>query len=428
MDFQPPRGTLDLLPPEGSRMRALYDRAASAAHLYGYRYVETPAFEHTELFTRTSGESSDIVRKEMYTFEDRGGRLLTLRPEATAPIVRAYLHRGRGLPAPLKLYTVETMWRYGRPQAGRLREFRQFDVEVIGEAGPAADVDVIAVGEAFLRDGPGAGSLELQINSIGDENCRPAYREELIAFLRANRDRLRDEHRDRFEENPLRVLDCKDEHCREVAAEAPKIVDRLCEACRAHFDAVLRGLQDEGIKAVLAPTLVRGLDYYTRTTFEWVSGRLSEGQSSVGGGGRYDGLAELLGGPATPAVGFAVGLERVLLLDEAEGDAARQRAMEVEGPTAFVAGVGDEGWARVRDVARGLRQAGVSTDLSFEPKPLGTQLKMAARLGSRYAVIIGEQEAAAGTVTLRRLSDGHQEEVGLADAIDRLRASREEPS
>jgi histidyl-tRNA synthetase len=268
--------------------------------------------------------------------------------------------------------------------------------------------------------------MELQINSIGDQNCRPAYREELMAFLRANRDRLRDEHRDRFEENPLRVLDCKDEHCREVAAEAPKIVDRLCDACRAHFDAVLRGLQDEGIKAVLVPTLVRGLDYYTRTTFEWVSGRLSEGQSSVGGGGRYDGLAEVLGGPPTPAVGFAIGLERVLLvLDESDGEARLQRAVESEAPVAFVAGVGEEGVARGRDVARGLRQAGVSTELSFEPKSLGTQLKAAARSGARYAVIVGEREAAAGTVTLRRLSDGHQEEVPLSDAIGRLRTPEE---
>jgi histidyl-tRNA synthetase len=395
-------------------MRALSDRAVNVARLHGYRYVETPAFESTELFTRTSGESSDIVRKEMYTFEDRGKRLLTLRPEATASIVRAYLAHAGSLPKPFKVFTVGRMWRYGRPQSGRLREFRQFDVEVIGEAGPAADVDVIAVGDAFLQ--AAAGGLELQINSIGDEQCRPAYREELIAFLRANRDRLRDEHRDRFEENPLRVLDCKDERCREVAAEAPKIVDRLCSDCRQHFDRVLRGLEDEGIKAVLVPTLVRGLDYYTRTTFEWVSRRLSEGQSSVGGGGRYDGLAEVLGGPSTPAVGFAIGLERVLLIEDPAEPAGSER------PDAFVVGVGDAGWARVRDTARALRRAGVAADLTFEPRPLKPQLQMAARAGARYAVIIGEREAGAGTVTLRRLSDGHQEELRLDYAIDRITA------
>jgi histidyl-tRNA synthetase len=414
MDFKPPRGTVDLLPPEGSKMRALYDRATAAARRHGYHYVETPSFEHTDLFTRTSGESSDIVRKEMYTFEDRGKRQLTLRPEATASIVRAYLVRGPGLPKPFKVFTIGPMWRYGRPQSGRLREFRQFDVEVIGEPGAAADVDVIAVGEAFLQDA-GVGGVELQINSIGDANCRPAYREELIAFLRANRERLRDEHKEHFEENPLRVLDCKDERCREVAAEAPKIIDRLCADCRQHFDDVLQGLEDESIKAVQVPTLVRGLDYYTRTTFEWVSPRLAEGQSSVGGGGRYDGLAEVLGGPATPAVGFAIGLERVQIVSE-EGHGLG----EAERPDAFVVGVGDAGWALVREAARAVRRAGMSADLPFEPRALRTQLEMAARTGARYAVIIGEREAGAGTVTLRRLSDGHQEELSLDRAIERM--------
>jgi histidyl-tRNA synthetase len=411
VDFKPPRGTLDLLPPDGSRMRALYDRAAEAARLYGYRYVETPAFEHTELFQRTSGESSDIVRKEMYTFTDRGDRLLTLRPEATAPIVRAYLSRGQALPKPFKVYTVGPMWRYGRPQSGRLREFRQFDIEVIGEEGPAADVDVISVGEAFLRRAT-AGPLELQVNSIGDERCRPAYREELVAFLQENRERLRDEHKDRFIENPLRVLDCKDERCRAVAAEAPKIVDRLCGPCRDHFDRVLRGVEDEGIKAVLVPTLVRGLDYYTRTTFEWVSRGLAKGQSSVGGGGRYDGLAEVLGGPPTPGVGFAIGLERVrMLIDEDDRPSAS------EGPDAFVVGVGDAGWARARETVRALRGAGLAADMAFDARALRTQLEMAARAGARFAVIVGEREASAGTVTVRALADGAQEELDLEAAI-----------
>src|SRR3989442_10065882 len=315
MDLKAPRGTLDLLLPVGGRMRALYALAAKVARQYGYRYVETPAFEQTELFSRTSGETSDVVRKEMYTFEDRGGRLLTLRPEATSPIVRAFLERRPGLPTPFKAFTIGKMWRYGRPQSGRLREFRQFDIEAIGDGSPLADVEVVAVGDRFLRVAQ-IGEFQLQISSIGDATCRPAYREELLRFLRANRDRLSDEHRDRFEENPLRVLDCKDEHCRAVAAEAPKIVDRLCPDCQKHFDEVRRELKEEGIEAVVTPTLVRGLDYYTRTTFEWVSGQLAEAQSSVGGGGRYDGLAELLGGPHTPGVGVAIGLDRVLMLLE----------------------------------------------------------------------------------------------------------------
>ncbi len=421
MDLKPPRGTLDLLPPEGGRMRALYELAAKVARLYGYRYVETPAFEQTELFSRTSGETSDVVRKEMYTFEDRGGRLLTLRPEATAPIVRAFLERRHGLPTPFKAFTIGKMWRYGRPQSGRLREFRQFDVEVIGDGSPLADVEAIAVGHRFLRVAQ-IGEFQLEISSIGDSTCRPAYRDELLLFLRANRDRLRDEHQGRFEENPLRVLDCKDEHCRAVAAEAPKIVDRLCADCQKHFDEVRRELKEEGVEAVVTPTLVRGLDYYTRTTFEWVSGRLAEGQSSVGGGGRYDGLAEVLGGPPTPGVGFAIGLERVLMLQERD-----EPILNLERPDVFVVGVGEAGWARSRDTVRTLRAAGLSVDAAFEARPIGNQLKMADRAEASYALIVGEKEIRAGTVTLRRLSDGHQEELSLQQAVERVVADRWSP-
>jgi histidyl-tRNA synthetase len=422
VELTPPRGTQDLLPPEAGRMRSLYDLASKAARLYGYRYVETPAFELTELFRRSSGETSDVVRKEMYTFEDRGGRLLTLRPEATAPIMRAYLERGHGLPGPFKVFTIEPMWRYGRPQSGRLREFRQFNVEVIAEAGSGADVDVIALGNEFLMEA-GIGTYVLQINSIGDENCRPAYRTDLVEFLRSNRDRLRDEHRDRFEENPLRVLDCKDEACRAVASEAPKIVDRLCGPCREHFDAVREGLIATQIEAVLNPTLVRGLDYYTRTTFEWVSPHLASGQDSVGGGGRYDGLAEVLGGPRTPGVGFAIGLERVLMLLERE-----QPQLDLERPHAFVVAVGEVSRPVAHDVASKLRSLGVSTDQALEVRPLGTQLKMADRSGAQFAVIVGEREAAAGTVTLRRMSDGHQEELPLDEAVKWIATQGERPT
>jgi len=402
-------------------MRALYHLAAQVARRYGYRYVETPALELTELFRRTSGETSDVVRKEMYTFEDRGGRLLTLRPEATAPIVRAFLGRGHGLATPFKVFTIGTMWRYGRPQSGRLREFRQFDIEVIGEGGPAADVEVIAVGHRFLRSAQ-VGEFQLQISSIGDAKCRPAYRAELVAFLRANQDRLTDEHREHFEDNPMRVLDCKDENCRAVAAEAPKIVDRLCAECQKHFDEVRKELKEEGIEAVLTPTLVRGLDYYTRTTFEWVSPRLAEAQQSVGGGGRYDGLAEVLGGPPTPGVGFAIGLERVHLawlnLHRDEGD------VDLERPDAFVVGVDQGVWPRVRKVVRTLREAGLSADYPLEHRPIRGQMRMANVAGARYAVIIGEKEARAGTVTLRELTSGEQEELDLDLAIARMSASR----
>jgi histidyl-tRNA synthetase len=392
-------------------MRALYDRAAALARLYGYRYVETPVFEATELFARTSGESSDVVTKEMYTFEDRRGRSLTLRPEGTAPVMRAYLAEMQEQPSPFKAYYLTRMYRYARPQEGRYREHRQFGIEVFGTEDPGADAQVIAVGDAFLR-GLGLTRVELQLNSIGDEVCRPAYRDELIAFLREHRDRLTDEHRDRFEDNPLRVLDCKDDACRAVAKEAPKITDRLCEPCRTHLEGVQSGLKDAGLAWVLEPTLVRGLDYYTRTAFEFVSPGLSPQQATLFGGGRYDGLAEVLGGPHVPGVGFGMGLERVLMALEQEG----LEAPEELRLSAFVVGVGDAGRARALELVRELRAAGVAADTSFEDRPLKAQLKMADRANAAYAAIVGERELEAGIVTLRRLQDGHQEDV-VSDAL-----------
>jgi histidyl-tRNA synthetase len=396
-------------------MRALYDRAAALARLYGYRYVETPGFEATDLFARTSGETSDVVTKEMYTFEDRKRRSLTLRPEGTAPVMRAYLAEMQEQPSPFKAYYLTRMYRYARPQEGRYREHRQFGVEVFGAEDPGADAEVIAVGDAYLRD-LGLTRIELQLNSMGDEVCRPAYREELLAFLRVNRDRMTDEHRDRFEDNPLRVLDCKDEACRAVAKDAPKIIDRLCDPCRSHFDGVQAGLKDAGLSWAIEPTLVRGLDYYTRTAFEFVSPGLSPQQGTLFGGGRYDGLAEVLGGPHVPGVGFGMGLERVLMAIEQEG----LEAPEEPGLTVFVVGVGDAGRARALDLARELRAAGVAADTAFGDRPLKAQLRMADRAGSTYAAIVGDRELEAGSVTLRRLADGEQEDVSagaLAEAL-----------
>jgi histidyl-tRNA synthetase len=399
-------------------MRALYDRAAALARLYGYRYVETPVFEATELFARTSGETSDVVTKEMYTFEDRKGRSLTLRPEGTAPVMRAYLAAMQEQPSPFKAYYLTRMYRYARPQEGRYREHRQFGIEVFGTEDPGADAEVIAVGDEYLR-ALGLTRIELQLNSIGDEVCRPAYREELIAFLRANRDRLTDEHRDRFEDNPLRVLDCQDDACRAVAREAPKIIDRLCDPCREHLDGVQAGLKDAGLSWVLEPTLVRGLDYYTRTAFEFVSPGLSPQQATLFGGGRYDGLAEVLGGPHVPGVGFGMGLERVLMAIEQEG----LESPEEPGLTVFLVGVGDAGRARALDLVRELRAAGVAADTAFGDRPLKAQLKMADHAGAAYAAIVGDRELQAGSVTLRRLADGEQEDVA-ADALAEALAPR----
>jgi histidyl-tRNA synthetase len=294
-----------------------------------------------------------------------------------------------------------------------------FGVEVIGVAGPEPDVEVIALGDVFLR-GAGLQRYALQLNSIGDEVCRPAYRELLISYLEGQRERLRDEHRDRFRENPLRVLDCKDPACRDVAEDAPKIVDHLCDPCREHFDGVQRGLEAEGLKFELTPTLVRGLDYYTRTAFEFVSEMLGPQQSTVCGGGRYDGLAEVLDGKHTPGVGFGLGLDRLLLAAQEEGV-----PRPAPGVTCFVVSLG-EGRKKAAELLRTIRGAGVSADSAFEERPLGAQMKMADRAGARFALILGDREAESGSVTVRRLEDGHEDAVPITDVAAWL--SRQESS
>jgi histidyl-tRNA synthetase len=423
MDFTPPRGTADWLPPGSERLRAVYDLAHGVARRFGYRYVETPTFEDSALFARSSGDTSDVVSKEMYTFADRGGRSVTLRPEGTAPVVRAYLQNEHDLPVPFKCYYVETLFRYGRPQRGRLREYRSFGIEVIGADAPEGDVEVILVGAEFLRQA-GVSRFELQLNSIGDETCRPRYRRALLDYLEENAGRLRDEHHDRFRDNPLRVLDCKDEACRAVAAGAPKMSDDdwswLCEDCRAHFEAVRTGLEREGTGFVIVPTLVRGLDYYTRTVFEFVSEELSQSQGSIIAGGRYDGLAEVLGSRArVPAVGFGLGIERVLLALDEEGAALRPSG----GLDAYVVFMGDAVRAYARDVASRLRALGRSVDMPLSVRPLKAQLHAADRSGARFAVILGEKEATGSTVTWKRLSDGAQFEGSIEDGARALDTS-----
>ncbi len=337
MELAPPRGTQDLLPDRADAMYGLYAAAHRTAELFGYRYVETPTFEHTELFARTSGDTSDVVTKEMYTFEDKGGRSLTLRPESTASVVRAYLTHAQELPNPFKGYYVASEFRHGRPQAGRLREFRQFGIEVIGVEGAAADVEVIALGERYLRE-RGLRQHVLHLNSIGDENCRPAYRERLVDYFEPYRDRLDEDCRTRLSKNPLRVFDCKVDGGKDFVLAAPTIADHLCEPCATHFAAVRGGLDEAGVPYLLDPRLVRGLDYYTRSAFEWVSSALPSDQAStINAGGRYDGLAETLGGQPTPGVGFAMGLDRVLLALEAErcpGAAGSRAAMLRRRPRA----------------------------------------------------------------------------------------------
>jgi histidyl-tRNA synthetase len=394
-------------------MLGLYEAAHRTARLYGFRYVETPTFEHTELFARTSGETSDVVTKEMYTFLDKGGRSLTLRPEQTASIVRAYLANVHDLPTPFKAYHVSPQFRHGRPQAGRLRELRQFGVETIGAAAPAADVEVIALADRYLR-GRGLGKVELRLNSIGDPECRPAYREKLIAYLEPHEDELDEDCRTRLRTNPLRVFDCKVDGQTPLVLGAPVISENLCQACAEHFAAVRNGLDAAGIAFVHDPRLVRGLDYYTRTVLEFVSASLSPAQATVCGGGRYDGLAEVLGGPPTPGVGFALGLDRLLLALREEGTTLPGEF----GVACFVVSIGPEASHVGARLVDELRDAGIPSSTAFEDRPLKAQLKMADRSGAAYAVILGEKEVAAGTATMKRLTDGEQEEIPFGDVVN----------
>jgi histidyl-tRNA synthetase len=417
VELAPPRGTADLLPPRADAMLDLYEQAHRLARLYGFRYVETPIFEHTELFARSSGTTSDVVTKEMYTFEDKGGRSLTLRPEQTASIVRAYLAHTHDLPVPFKSYYVGAQFRHGRPQAGRLREFRQLGMEVLGVQAAGADVEVIAASDRFLRE-RGLRRTTLLLNSIGDEACRPAYRELLVAFFGPHEEELDRDCRTRLRVNPLRVFDCKVDGNKPFVLEAPVISDHLCAACAEHFAAVRSGLEAAGIAYRHDPRLVRGLDYYTRTAFEFVSEDLSAAQGTVSAGGRYDGLAEVLGGSPTPGVGFAMGLDRVLIAMEKEQVPMPAR----RGAACFVVALGDEARSAGAALVAALREAGVPADAAYVDRPLKAQLRMADRSGARFAAIVGERELASGEVTLRRLEDGSQESVPVGQVAERVAA------
>ena len=416
MELVPPRGTDDLLPPRADAMLGLYEQAHLLARVFGYRYVETPVFEHTDLFARTSGGTSDVVTKEMYTFEDKGGRSVTLRPEGTAPIVRAYLAHAHDLGSPFRAYYVNTAYRHGRPQAGRLREFRVFGVEVIGSAAPAADVETIEVADRYLQS-RGLRDVVLHLNSIGDETCRPSYRELLIAHLEPHEAELDKDCRSRLRTNPMRVLDCKVDGAKDFVLAAPVILEHLCGACAEHFAAVRDGLAEAGIAYEHDPRLVRGLDYYTRTAFEFVSRSLPQAQAAtVCGGGRYDGLAGVLGGPATPGVGFGMGLDRVLLAMEAEGVPVPAERT----PMCFVVAIGDAARSAATRLVRELRDAGVAATTALQERPMKAQFRMADRAGSAFVAIIGEQELEQGQVTVRRLADGVQKEVAVGDVVNWL--------
>ncbi|HET8872775.1 MAG TPA: histidine--tRNA ligase [Gaiellaceae bacterium] len=375
MKFEAPRGTHDILPSEQPLWQRVTGEAERLCALYGYRKIVTPGFEDTELFVRTSGGGSDVVQKEMYTFQDRGGRSLTLRPEATAPICRAYLQHGMHRePQPVKLYTLGPMWRYDRPQRGRYREHWQLSVEAIGSDDPAVDAELIQFYDELLRR-LGIGDYILELNSIGDENCRPAYIEQLRTWLDEHDAELDDEARAKRQTTPLRVFDVKSERVQAALAEAPKIGEALCDACREHFEQVRAFLDAVGVRYELRPTLVRGLDYYTRTTFEFKDEAIGA-QDSICGGGRYDGLIEAIGGPPTPAIGFGAGIER-LLLSLGDVDA------EPEGiDVFFVAAEGADRRALAAALAE-LRRRNISADMDYAGRSVKGQHTQASRLGAR---------------------------------------------
>ncbi|MGA8296138.1 MAG: histidine--tRNA ligase [Acidimicrobiales bacterium] len=412
--FKAPTGTHDLLPPESSRAEACVARFATLARRGGFGLLNSPMFEDAEVFRRSSGESSEVVSKEMYEFEDKAGRHLALRPEGTASVVRAFIeHRPQ---VPWKTWYLSPIFRYERPQAGRYRQHHQLGVEVIGTEDPDVDVEVIVLGHDYLS-ALGLTRFSLGVNSLGDDACMPAYRLALVMYLESHASELCDEHRTRFRENPLRVLDCKKPECVRVRQRAPRFSDRWCAPCRQHFARVTEGLDAGGIAWHQDDFLVRGLDYYTRTTFEFAAESLDAAQNVVVGGGRYDKLSAMLGGPDVGGIGFGSGLERVLLACEAEGALGDVFVT----PDVFVVDV--VGGRRARDVTRQLRSAGYVAERAYDDRSMKAQLRLADRSEARLAAIFGPDEERDGTVTLRVLRDddaGKQETVGLDTLEDAI--------
>ncbi len=406
------RGVRDILPAESRRWQRVEAAARGVFEAYGYREIRLPLFERTELFARGIGDETDIVKKEMYTFDDRGGDSLTLRPEATASVLRAYIEHGLHVqPKPVRLYTLGPMFRYERPQAGRYRQFHQANVEALGEIHPALDAEVIAMLIDFFGALGLGGRVALHLNSIGDAGTRPAYVARLREYLIPLSEKLCAECRQRVERNTLRVLDCKVPGCQPLIEKAPSILDSLTPEAAQHFASVRRSLDALGVAYTVNPRLVRGLNYYVRTTFELKTGELGA-QDAVAGGGRYDGLIEHLDGPADPGIGFAVGLERVvLLLGDAEPAAA---------PLALVIPVGDAALQRLLPVARRARQGGAQVEVGYGVRKLTKELERANRMGVGWAVIAGDTELANGEAVLKEMKTGEQRRVALDRLADEL--------
>jgi histidyl-tRNA synthetase len=393
--FQAPTGTHDVLGPESALWEGLVAVFAENAYRYGFSLVMTPIFEDVGVFVRGIGEDSDVFRNEMYVFEDRGQRRYALRPEGTASVVRAFVQHQPT--TPWKAWYLTPAFRYERPQKGRYRQHYQLGVEVLGTDDPAVDVEVIALAHNVYK-AIGLQRVTLLINSMGHAQCRAAYVTLLSEYLGEHADELCDEHGANWRKNPLRVLDCKREECIEVTEKGPMLIDQICEACRAHFDTVVSGLSAIGIASTLAPRLVRGFDYYNRTTFEFVADAFESAQNSIGGGGRYDQLAEELGGKPTSGIGFGSGVERILLAREAEGVTHEllKRTLDL-----FV--IDTTGDASVATMIESLRLAGFATDRAYDQRSMKAQMKAADRSGARFALLVGPEELTAGEVTIRDL-------------------------
>ncbi|MBR5428217.1 MAG: histidine--tRNA ligase [Clostridia bacterium] len=406
-----PRGTSDILPESAALYRFLEDRFIETATAYGFREIRTPVFEHTELFNRSVGETTDVVQKEMYTFNDNGGRSITLRPEGTAGVARAVLEHGlTGDAMPLKLFYITSCYRYETPQAGRLREFHQFGVEYFGTEDPVADAEIIALADGFLSSLE-IGNYSLRINSIGCPACRAEYHRALKGYFEKNLDRMCGNCRERFERNPMRLLDCKVPECHEIASGAPSILDYLCDDCRAHFEGVQRQLNVLGIPFEIDPHIVRGLDYYTRTVFEFVSGALGA-QSTVCGGGRYDGLLQELGGKPVPALGFGMGEERLKLIYE---NAVPDNSDLMSTVDLYMIPADDEAKDLVTATVNDLRRCGMNAERDVCGRSVKAQMKYAGKLGARFTMILGETELREGSALIKDMQTGDTERLPLEE-------------
>jgi len=413
MAITAPRGTQDFLPEQTGDWQKLEEKIRSICRIYGFGEVRTPIFESTELFLRGIGETTDVVTKEMYTFEDRGGRSMTLRPENTASVVRAYLeHKLYGEQKVHKFYYMGPMFRHDRPQAGRYRQFNQFGVEEIGSQDPAVDAEIIAMAFQLFRE-LGLNDLVLHLNSVGCPKCRPVYRQKLIEFFDGKRDELCDDCKSRLDKNPLRVLDCKEDGERMLSEGVPLIMDYLCEECAEHFEKVQSYLTGIGISFEKDPRLVRGLDYYTKTAFEIMYAPLGA-QSTVCGGGRYDGLIEEIGGPSVPGIGFAVGMERLLLTLKEQG---LLPPVEEIRP-AYIVALGDEARKEAFILQQALRAKSLYAEIDTNGRSMKGQMKAANKINADFTVIIGEDELAQGQAQIRNMETKEQETVALGDVVE----------